>query len=143
MFSMPKPTFTVSTDSSKLDVEMIHQYLSKESYWAKGRTRETVETSIKNSLCFGIYTQEKQIGFTRVATDYAIFAWIMDVFILPEYRGLGASKQLMQAVISHEALANLRRWGLMTHDAHTLYQQVGFLPLTNQEYFMEYLPEKK
>ena len=140
---MPQPTFTVSTDSSKLDVEMIHQYLSKESYWAKGRTRETVETSIKNCLCFGIYTQEKQIGFTRVATDYAIFAWIMDVFILPEYRGLGASKQLMQAVISHEALANLHRWGLMTHDAHTLYQQVGFLPLKNPEYFMEYLPEKK
>lgn len=139
---MSKPTFIVSTDSSKLDVEMIYQFLSKESYWAKGRTRETVETSIKNSLCFGIYTPEKQIGFTRVATDYAIFAWIMDVFILPEYRGLGASKQLMHAVVNHEALANLHRWGLMTHDAHTLYQQFGFREPQNQEYFMEYLPQK-
>ena len=140
---MSKPAFTISTDTSKLDVEMIHQFLSKESYWAKGRTRETVEISIKNSLCFGVYTQEQQIGSARVASDYAIFAWIMDVFVLPEYRGQGASKLLMQAVVNHEAFANLHRWGLMTHDAHTLYQQVGFQKLKNPEYFMEYLPEKK
>lgn len=139
---MLQTAFTISTDKSVLDIPMIHQYLSQESYWAKGRSLDAVKTTVEHSFCFGVYTANEQIGFARVVTDYAIFGWIMDVFILPKYRGQGASKLLLQTILSHEKLAALTRWGLMTHDAHGLYQQFGFRENKNPEYHMEFLPPK-
>ena len=129
----------ISTDKQKLDIQIIHNYLSKESYWAKGRSMETVQRSIDNSLCFGVYTENKQVGFARVVTDYAVFAWLLDVFILPEYQGKGYGKKLMQTIMTHEKLHGLRRWGLGTDDAHELYKQFGFTPLKKPENMMEIL----
>lgn len=132
--------FTISTDPNLLDIPMIHQFLSERSYWAKGRCLEAVQVSIANSLCFGIYdTSGKQLGFARVATDYAIFAWLMDVFILEDYRGKGLGKLLIKEVIEHPALKNIRRIGLATADAHGLYQQYGFTGLSKPQNMMEIL----
>lgn len=131
---------TITTDKSQLDVSMIHQFLSERSYWAKGRSLETVQKSIENSLCFGIYDASgKQLGFARVITDYAIFGWLLDVFILEEYRGKGLGKQLMEVVINHPELKNLRRMGLGTDDAHGLYQRFGFTGLSKPQNMMELL----
>lgn len=130
--------FSVSTDRDKLDIDMIHTYLSNQAYWSKGRSRSVVEKSVANSLCFGLYhTSGQQVGFARVVTDYAVFAWLMDVFIIDDYRGRGLGKQLITAVISHPELQNLQRWGLLTADAHALYQQYGFSPIASPEWFME------
>ncbi len=127
----------ISTDKSLLDVGMIHRYLSTESYWAKGRSVDIVQKSIENSLCFGVYLDGNQVGFARVVTDYAIFAWIMDVFILPDHRGRGFSKTLMHTIRTQEELQNLQRWGLATEDAHGLYTQFGFTPLSKPQLMME------
>lgn len=130
----------ISTDRERLDIPMIHQYLSERSYWAKGRSLETVRQSIANSLCFGVYdVSGKQLGFARVATDYAVFGWLMDVFILEEYLGKGLGKLLIKAVTEHSALKNLRRIGLGTADAHGLYEQYGFTGLSKPENMMELL----
>lgn len=130
----------ISSDRDRLDIQMIHQFLSERSYWAKGRSLETVRQSIENSLCFGVYdVSGKQLGFARVVTDYAVFGWLMDVFILEEYRGQGVGKLLMEAVTQHPALKNLRRIGLGTADAHGLYQQYGFTELSKPENMMELL----
>ncbi len=130
--------FTISTDKNRLDVPMIHAYLSERSYWAKGRSREAVQLTIGHSLCFGIYNQdEKQLGFARVATDYAVFGWLMDVFILEEYRGQGLGKQLIEHVINHPVIKNLHRIGLATSDAHGLYRQFGFTQVSAPEKMME------
>jgi len=134
---MKKNEVHISTDKSRLDVVMIHRYLSTESYWAKGRSLDTVQKSIENSLCFGLYLDDRQVGFARVVTDYAIFAWIMDVFILQEYRGRGYSKVLMHNIRTHEGLQNLYRWGLATEDAHGLYTQFGFTSLSKPHLMME------
>jgi len=134
---MPTNTFRINTDKSELDITAIHHFLSTQSYWAKGRSLDTVKKSIENSLCFGIYHEKKQVGFARVVSDYAIFAWIMDVFILPEFRGQGLGKELMQAITSHEKLQNLQRWGLGTEDAHGLYAQFGFGPIAKPANLME------
>ncbi len=128
----------ISKDKSKLQLDVIHGFLT-ETYWAKGRTIEEVETSIKHCLCFGVYLDEKQIGFARVATDYVVFAYIMDVFILPEYRGKGYSKKLMNVVINDEELQNCKVWMLKTADAHGLYKQFGFTELKHSEKVMERL----
>lgn len=127
----------ISTDKTKLDIPLIYKFLSEESYWAKGRSLEIVKRSIENSLCFGVYLESKQIGFARVVSDFAIFAWIMDVFILPENRGKGFGKKLMAAIMAHEKLQNLHRWGLGTNDAHGLYLQFGFKPLQKPQNMME------
>ncbi len=127
----------ISTNKKKLDIKLIHEFLSKESYWAKGRDIEVVKRSIENSLCFGVYDDEKQIGFARVVTDFAIFAWLLDVFILENYRGKGYGKMLMKAIMSHDKLQNLQRWGLGTDDAHGLYEQFGFKPLRKPGNMME------
>jgi len=127
----------ISTDKSKLNIDTIYNYLSKESYWAQNRSIETIKKSIENSLCFGVYLNNNQIGFARIVTDCAIFAWVMDVFILPEYQGKGYGKQLMNTIMSHEQLQNLKRWGLNTNDAHGLYSQFGFKPLSNPSIMME------
>ena len=129
----------ISTNKQKLDIQLIHNYLSNESYWAKGRSLETVQRSIENSLCFGVYTENSQVGFARVITDYAVFAWLLDVFILPEYQGKGYGKKLVKAIITHPDLQGLRRWGLGTDDAHELYKQFGFTSLQKPENMMEIL----
>ena len=121
---------------------MIHDYLSNTSYWAAGRTLEVVQRSIENSLCFGLYktsadTSEQQIGFARVVTDYATFAWLADVFVLEEYRGQGLAKWLMEVIIAHPQLQGFRRWLLATRDAHELYRRFGFSELNEPARWME------
>lgn len=130
--------FSISTDRSKLDLKVIEDFLANRSYWARGRSRQTIEKTIENSLCFGVYTGEgKQVGFARVVTDYAVFAWIMDVFILEDFRGQKLSQRLMDAIVSHPGLQGLRRWGLSTEDAHGLYEKFGFRTLSRPELMME------
>jgi GNAT superfamily N-acetyltransferase len=115
--------FTISTDRSRLQIDRIHKFLSEESYWAKERTREQTETAIKNSLPFGVYRKGNQIGFARIVTDYATFAYLGDVYILEEFRGQGLSKWLLETIINHPDLQNFRRWILATKDAHALYER--------------------
>ena len=128
--------YSISTDKSRLDIEVIHGFLDK-SYWAAGRAVETIRRSIENSLAFGIYKGAQQVGFARVITDYATFAWLADVFVLEEFRGQGLSKWLMEAIISHPDLKALRRWVLATKDAHELYRRFGFNELSRPERWME------
>jgi GNAT superfamily N-acetyltransferase len=127
---------TISKDKSKLQIEVIHQFLTN-SYWAKGRTLKQVQTTIDNCLCFGLYEDDIQIGFGRIATDYAVFAYLMDLFVLQEYRGKGYSKQLMKAIIDAEELQECRTWMLKTFDAHGLYTQFGFSELKDSDIVME------
>ena len=129
--------FSISTDNSLLDVDLVYNYLDKDSYWANGITFDKVERSVKNSLCFGVYFKGKQIGFARVVTDKAVFAYLADVFILPEYRKQGLSKWLVQTIMDHPDLQGLRRWSLATVDAHGLYAQFGFTEITNPERWMQ------
>ena len=129
--------YEISTDRARLDIELIHDYLSNQSYWAAGRSREVVARSIENSLPFGIYKGVDQVGFARVVTDYATFAWVADVFILAEYRGRGLSKWLMELIIAHPQLQGFRRWVLSTKDAHDLYKRFGFSKLHRPERWME------
>lgn len=124
-----KDDFTISTDKEKIDLDYVHNFLSK-TYWAENIPKETVERSINGSLCFGIYEGEKQIGFARVVTDEATFAYLCDVFIDEAYRGKRLSKWLMQTIVDYPGLQGLRRFMLATKDAHGLYQQFGFVPLT-------------
>src|SRR4029078_11350258 len=108
--------YLITTDRSRLDVALIHKFLTTESYWAAGKAIEVVQRSIDNSLCFGIYQQDKQVGFARVVTDFATFAWIADVFVLAEHRGRGLSKWLMDVILAHPELQGFRRWVLATKD---------------------------
>jgi len=132
-----KKGFLISTDKSLIDFDRVHNYLCNESYWAKGLPRERLKKAIENSMCFGVYKDGKQAGFTRVVTDNATFAYICDVFILADYRHLGLSKWLMQTIKQHPDLQGLRRWSLATADAHGLYTQFGFTPLSKPENWME------
>lgn len=137
MHPMEHP-FYISTDPSLLDIDTIHRYLSTCSYWAVGRSKETVEKSIQHSLCFGVYNnQDKQVGFARVISDYTVFAWLLDVFILEAYQGIGLSKLLLTEVFNHPELQGLKRWGLATKDAHQLYEKFGFHALADPETLME------
>ena len=130
--------FYVSTDKSKLDINLIVEFLSKRSYWAKGRSSEKIAVSIEHSMCFGVYADSgEQVGFARVLSDYAVFAWIMDVFILEDFRKKGLGKLLMAAIMEHPDLQGLERWGLGTKDAHGLYEQFGFTRLKTPETKME------
>ncbi|SNR46313.1 GNAT family N-acetyltransferase [Hymenobacter mucosus] len=130
--------FTISTDPARLDVATIHRYLSYDSYWAQNIPLATVERAIANSLNFGAYTADgRQAAFARVVTDRATFAWLCDVFVLPEFQGQGLSKQLMGAVWSHPELQGLRRHLLATLDAHSLYRQFGFQDLATPERYLE------
>ena len=105
-------TFYISADKDQLDIDMVYNFLSNRSYWAKGRSRQTVERAIENSLCFAVYNaQHKQVGFARVVTDFAVFAWLLDVFIMEEYRGNGLGKLLLQQIMSYKDLQAVKRWG--------------------------------
>ncbi len=132
-----KDNFIISTDKDLLDVNAIHTFLANQSYWAQGISRETVQKFIANSLVFGLYSPAGQIGFARIITDKAVFAYLADVFILPEHRGKGLSKWLMECVLAHPDLQGLKKWLLATKDAHGLYTQFGFTPLANPEKMME------
>lgn len=129
--------YTISTDMARLDVDLIYDFLSTHSYWAKGRTRAAVERSIAHSLSFGLYRQGQQVGFARVVTDYATFAYLADVFVLEAERGRGLGKWLLATIVEHAELQGLRRWLLATRDAHGLYQQAGFTLLSQPGYWME------
>lgn len=132
-----KRGFLISTDQTLLDIDTIYNYLDKESYWAKGIPKQKLEQAIANSICFGVYHDKKQIGFARVITDKASFAYLADVFVLAGHRGVGLSKWLMQTILAHPDLQGMRRWMLATADAHGLYKQFGFNPITKPERFME------
>lgn len=129
--------FTISTDKTRLDADLIQNFLNQESYWARTRTPEQTLTAIENSICFGVFHGERQVGFARVVSDRATFAYLGDVFILQEYRGRSLGKWLMEAVVSHPELQSLRRWVLATRDAHTLYEKYGFQDLVHPERWME------
>lgn len=129
--------FYISTDKEKLDIKLIHDFLNNDSYWAKGRSEETIQKSIDNSLCFGVYKGSQQIGFARVVTDYAVLAWILDVFILKEFRKQALGVKLLESIMNHCDLQKLQRWGLATNDAHGLYKKFGFELIKRPEIFME------
>jgi GNAT superfamily N-acetyltransferase len=132
-----KENFIISTDKNRLDLPYIHQFLSNKSYWAEGIPFDIVKKSIENSLCLGIYDGEKQIGFARIITDEATFGYLADVFVDAAYRGKGLSKWLMNVICDLPFMPLLRRFMLATKDAHALYEQFGFTPLTLPERFMQ------
>jgi len=128
--------YVISTDKNRLDLAVVHGYLST-SYWATGVPLEIVKKSIEHSLNFGVYWGEQQVGFARIITDYTTFAYIGDVFILEEFRGRGLSKWLMEVIADHPELQGLRRWLLLTRDAHGLYEKTGFVRSKTPERLME------
>ena len=130
--------YRISTDPAELDLDVIFGFLSK-SYWASDSSRSQVEASIRGSIPFGLFSPEGQVGFARVVTDRATFAWLSDVFVLDAHRGGGLGKFLVESVLAHPELQNLRRWLLGTADAHGLYAQFGFQPLPMPERFMQIL----
>jgi GNAT superfamily N-acetyltransferase len=131
-----RDNFTVTDDRARLDRDVIWRFLAS-SYWAKNVPRATVDRSLDNSLCFALLDGARQVGFARVVSDRATFAYVMDVFVVSEYRGRGLGKWLIACVTSHPELQGLRRWILGTRDAHGLYRQFGFTPLKKPETFME------
>lgn len=135
------PTLHISTDQTALDADLVYRFLSEQSSWAKGLPRPVFDRAIANSLCFGAYLDDRQIGFARVVTDCATFANLVDVFVLPQDRGNGYSKQLMAVVLAHPDLQGLRRFTLATSDAHGLYAQFGFTaPLRPASLMERYFP---
>lgn len=129
--------YVVSTDPEQLDIDLIQSFLTESSYWARDRTIEQTRAAIENSICFGLYHGDRQVGFGRVVSDKATFAYIGDVFVIHEFRGRGLSKFLMQAMIDHPDLQGLRRWVLATRDAHSLYEKFGFQELVHADRWME------
>jgi GNAT superfamily N-acetyltransferase len=128
--------YEISTDKSRLDVDAIHAFLSK-AYWSPGVPREVVERAIANSICFGVFSDDAQVGFARVVTDKATFAYLADVYVLPEHRGHGLARRIMEQVMAHPDLQGLRRMMLGTRDAHGLYAMFGFKPLAIPDRMME------
>src|SRR5207245_4725504 len=128
--------FLISTDRARLNVDAIHSFLTN-CYWAKGIPKETVRRSLENSLCFGLYRGDEQAGFARAVSDFATYAYVGDVFVLEAYRGRDLGKWLMECIVSHPLLQDLRRWTLATRDAHSLYSQFGFTPLAAPDRWME------
>ena len=128
--------YLISMDKGRLDLTVVHGFLSK-AYWSEGAPIEVIQRSIERSLVFGLYKGDQQIGFARVVTDYATFAWLADAFVLETFRGQGLGKWLIEVIVTHPELQGFRRWMLATRDAHGLYQRFGFTPLKNPERFME------
>lgn len=121
--------YEISTDPGRLDRDLVHRWLSEESYWARGRTRAVMDRAIDHSLCFGLYTPDgSQAGFGRVVSDHATYAYIGDVFVLPEHRGRGLGVRLVRTILEHPDLARVPQWRLGTSDAHELYERFGFRP---------------
>jgi GNAT superfamily N-acetyltransferase len=137
LFEESKGNFIISTDNSRLDINLIYDYLTNESYWAKRIPFETVKKSVENSVNFGLYEYDKLIGFARVITDKATFAYLGDVFVLDSHRGRGLSKWLMECILKHPELQGFRRWILLTRDAQELYKQFGFVQFHAPERCME------
>lgn len=137
-YEWQRDDYMISTDKQRLDINVIHGFLTR-AYWSIGIPRETIERALERSLSFGLYKGQEQIGLARVVTDCATFAYIADVFILEPYRGRGLSKWLMEVIKAHPDLQGLRRWLLMTQDAHGLYQQFGFAPPRFPDRVMEIL----
>lgn len=128
--------YSISSDPKRLDLAVVHGFLTT-SYWAQGISEELVRRSVEHSLCFGVYREQTQVGFARVITDRATFAYLADVFIVEQHRGRGLGKWLIETIVTHRELSGLRRWILVTGDAHDLYRQCGFMTLRNPERFME------
>ena len=128
--------YTLTTDPARVDLALVHGYLAQ-SYWAKGIPLEVVRRSIEHSLNFTLLHGTEQVGFARVITDYATFAYVGDVFVLEPHRGRGLSKWMMRVILEHPELQGFRRWSLLTRDAHGLYAQVGFTPLAAPDRWME------
>lgn len=129
--------FYISTDKTKLDVDAIHDFLSTKAYWCLNIPKSKIVTAIENSLCFGVYHNEKQIGFARIISDFSTIAYLGDVYVLEEYRGQGLSKLLMDTIMNHPDLQDLRRWILLTGDAHGLYRQFGWTAISDSSKWME------
>ena len=138
VFEAQRDRFTISTDPRRLDVDAIVDMLTR-AYWAIGRPPERTERAIRNSLVFGVYDGDTQIGVARVVTDYSIFAYLCDVFILEDYRAHGLGKWLLETILEHPDLREMRRWLLVTNDAHGLYRQYGFLEIEDPEHWMQKL----
>jgi len=136
VFESHRENYFISTDPALLDVDAICDFLTR-AYWAQGRPRERTERALKNSLVFGVYEGSRQIGVARVVSDYSIFAYLCDVFIHEDYRGHGLGKWLMQTIFSHPDLKDIRRWVLVTNDAHGLYKQYGFTSIEDPEHWMQ------
>lgn len=139
-YTVTKDEYTISTDKNKLDVDYVHAFLTQ-SYWMPGISMVKVKKHIDGSLCFGIYDKEKQVGFARIITDQASFAYLCDVFIDENYRGKGLGKWFIEMILEHPGLQDLRRIMLATRDAHKLYEKCGFIPITNPERWMVYSPQ--
>ncbi|KAB2845857.1 MAG: GNAT family N-acetyltransferase [Melioribacteraceae bacterium] len=129
--------YHISTDKSKLNLQIIHKFLSEDSYWSKNIPVEIVKKGIENSLCFGVYFNDEQVGFARIITDYVSFGYLADVFILPDHRGKGLSKWLMEEIMNYPDIKGLRRIMLATADAHELYRKYGFTTPANPDRIME------
>jgi GNAT superfamily N-acetyltransferase len=136
VFETHREQFTISTNPARLDIDAIVDMLSR-AYWAIGRPRERTERAIQHSLVFGVYEGDKQVGVARVVTDYSIFAYLCDVFILESYRAHGLGKWLIQTILEHPDLREMRRWLLVTSDAHGLYRQYGFTAIDDPEHWMQ------
>lgn len=133
-----KDGFCITTDKTKLDIDSIHEFLSNKAYWSLNIPKDRVQISLQNSLCFGVYHNEQQIGLARVITDFSTIAYLGDVYILEAYRGMGLSKWLMQTIMSYPDLQGLRRWILLTGDAHGLYRQFGWTDIADPTKWMEH-----
>jgi N-acetylglutamate synthase-like GNAT family acetyltransferase len=136
-YAVTQNNFTISIDKNKIDIDYVHEFLSH-SYWSPGVPIETVKKAMSGSLCFGMYDNDKQIGYARMVTDTATFAYLADVFIDENYRGKGLAKWLVKTILAHPDLQGLRRILLATKDAHALYEQLGFIAINNPERYMVY-----
>ena len=141
-YTVTENNFIISTDKSKIDLDYVHEFLSN-SYWSPGVPMETVKRAMQNSLCFGVYDNGRQVGYARIITDTATFAYLADVFIDENYRGKGLGKWLVKVILAHPDLQGLRRIILATKDAHSLYAQFGFIAFTTPERWMAFSPPQK
>ncbi len=132
-----KGDFCITTDRSKLDLKVIHDFLANQSYWSGNIPFDVVKTAVDNSLNFGLFHHDRQIGYARVISDFSSIAYLGDVFILEEFRGQGHARWLMDKVMTHPCLQGLRRWILLTRDAHELYKKYGWTPIANPDKWME------
>ncbi len=135
--SWTRGEFSITTDNNKISLDVVHEFLANESFWAKNISRHVVERSIEHSLCFGLFKNDEQIGYARVITDRATIAYLSDVFVLAAHRGQGHSRWLMECLVSHPDLQGLRRWVLLTSDAHGLYEKFGFTAIDSPEKWMQ------